>query len=92
MMKEITNSQSTLVKVSTKNAGAIPVWLTLKDAQDYFSMGKNSFNKYIRPQLNEFKIGRHIWFYRLDLDAVARDTAQRYRCPNQSEGELIWDK
>ena len=92
MMKEITNSQSTLVKVSTKNAGAIPVWLTLKDAQDYFSMGKNSFNKYIRPQLNEIKIGRHIWFYRLDLDAVARDTAQRYRCPNQSQGDMKWDK
>ena len=47
MMKEITNSQSTLVKVSTKNAGAIPVWLTLKDAQAYLSMGKNSFEKYI---------------------------------------------
>jgi hypothetical protein len=91
-MKKITHLKSTLVKVSDKSLVIEPVWLPLKDAPNYFSMGKNRFNKTIRPQLNEIKIGRHIWFERLDLDAVARDTAQRYGCPNQSEGELIWDK
>jgi hypothetical protein len=55
-------------------------------------MGKNSFNTYIRPYLNEIKIGRHIYFKRLDLEAVARDTAQSYRCPNQSQGDMKWDK
>lgn len=91
-MKEITNSQSTLVKVSTKNAGAVPAWLTLKDAQAYLSMGKNSFEKYIRPYAKEFKLGRLVYFERLDLETVASDTAQRYRCPNQSQGDMKWDK
>ena len=70
----------------------LPLWLTLRDAQAYLSMGKNSFNQYIRPYLSEIRIGRHIYFERLDLETVARDTAQRYRCPNQSQGDMKWDK
>ena len=54
-----------------------PVWLRLKDARMYLSMGKNSFNKYIRPHLKEIKIGRNVFFEVLDLDRVARDTAKR---------------
>lgn len=80
-----------LVNVSTCTT-CLPLWLRLRDAQAYLSMGKNSFNTYIRPYLNEIKIGRHIYFKRLDLEAVARDTAQRYRCPNQSQGDMKWDK
>ena len=85
-------SFQTLVNVSSGHSEVSPIWLTLKDAQRYLSMGKNSFSKYIRPHAKEFRIGRAVFFERLDLDAVARETAQRYRCPNQSEGELIWDK
>ena len=85
-------SFQTLVSVSSGHSEVSPIWLTLKDAQRYLSMGKNSFSKYIRPHAKEFRIGRAVFFERLDLDAVARETAQRYRCPNQSEGELIWDK
>lgn len=85
-------SFQTLVNVSSGHSEVSPIWLTLKDAQRYLSMGKNSFSKYIRPHAKEFRIGRAIFFERLDLDVVARETAQRYRCPNQSEGELIWDK
>lgn len=85
-------SEAKLVNVSSDHSELSPIWLTLKDAQRYLSMGKNSFSKYIRPHAKEFRIGRAVFFERLDLDAVARETAQRYRCPNQSEGELIWDK
>ena len=85
-------SFQTLVNISAGHSEVSPIWLTLKDAQRYLSMGKNSFSKYIRPHAKEFRIGRGIFFERLDLDVVARETAQRYRCPNQSEGELIWDK
>ena len=85
-------SFQTLVNISAGHSEVSPIWLTLKDAQRYLSMGKNSFSKYIRPHAKEFRIGRAIFFERLDLDVVARETAQRYRCPNQSEGELIWDK
>ena len=91
MTREIASFQ-TLVNVSSDHSELSPIWLTLKDAQRYLSMGKNSFSKYIRPHAKEFRIGRAIFFERLDLDVVARETAQRYRCPNQSEGELIWDK
>lgn len=80
-----------LVNVSDKITME-PLLLTLKDARAYLSMGKNSFNKYIRPYLNEIRIGRHIYFVRLDVEAVVRDTAQRYRCPNQSQGDMKWDK
>ena len=91
MTREIASFQK-LVNVSSDHSELSPIWLTLKDAQRYLSMGKNSFSKYIRPHAKEFRIGRAIFFERLDLDVVARETAQRYRCPNQSEGELIWDK
>ena len=91
MTREIASFQK-LVNVSSDHSELSPIWLTLKDAQRYLSMGKNSFSKYIRPHAKEFRIGRAVFFERLDLDAVARETAQRYRCPNQSEGELIWDK
>ena len=47
-----------------------PVWLRLKDARMYLSMGKNSFNKYIRPHLKEIKIGRNVFFEVLDLDHI----------------------
>ena len=91
-MTRETPSFQTLVNVGAGHSEVSPIWLTLKDAQRYLSMGKNSFSKYIRPHAKEFRIGRAIFFERLDLDVVARETAQRYRCPNQSEGELIWDK
>lgn len=91
MTREIASFQK-LVNVSSDHSELSPIWLTLKDAQRYLSMGKNSFSKYIRPHAKEFRIGRAVFFERLDLDAVARETAQRYRCPNQSKGELIWDK
>jgi hypothetical protein len=91
-MTRETPSFQTLVNVGAGHSEVSPIWLTLKDAQRYLSMGKNSFSKYIRPHAKEFRIGRAVFFERLDLDVVARETVQRYRCPNQSEGELIWDK
>lgn len=91
MMKRAFSHNHKLENISTCSI-CLPLWLTLRDAQAYLSMGKNSFNKYIRPYLNEIRIGRHIYFERLDLEAVARDTAQRYRCPNQSQGDMKWDK
>lgn len=90
-MKKTFSYNSKLENISSYHS-YLPLWLTLKGAQNYLSMGKNSFNKYIRPYLNEIRIGRHIYFERLDLEAVARDTAQRYRCPNQSQGDMKWDK
>ena len=91
MTREIASFQK-LVNVGVGHSQVSPIWLTLKDAQRYLSMGKNSFSKYIRPHAKEFRIGRAVFFERLVLDAVASETSQRYRCPNQSEGELIWDK
>ena len=91
-MTEEKASFQKLVNVSTGLSEVSPIWLTLKDAQKYLSMGKNSFSKYIRPHAKEFRIGRSVFFERLDLDVVARDTAQRYRCPNQSQGDMKWDK
>jgi hypothetical protein len=55
-------------------------------------MGKNSFNKYIRPKVTEFRVGRRVMFRMVDLEAAAEDNLQRYRCPDQSQGELKWDK
>ena len=92
MMGNQTLLAQELENISAQEESIAPIWLTLKDAQTYVSMGKNSFNKYIRPYAREFRIGRAIYFEKLDLDVVARDTAQRYRCPDQFEGELKWDK
>ena len=91
MSDKDTFNKGVLVNVSDKIVMQ-PFFLTLKDALIYLSMGKNSFNKYIRPYAREFKLERSVFFERLDLEAVARDTAQRYRCPNQSQGDMKWDK
>ena len=82
----------TLVNVSTDNESKTSYLLTLQDARIYLSLGKNSFNKYIRPQVNELRVGRRVMFRRIDLEAVAEDNLHRYRCPDQSQGELKWDK
>ena len=82
----------TLVNVSTDNESKTPYLLTLQDARVYLSLGKNSFNKYIRPQVNELRVGRRVMFRRIDLEAVAEDNLPCYRCPDQSQGELKWDK
>ena len=63
----------TLVNVSTDNESKTPYLLTLQDARIYLSLGKNSFNKYIRPQVNELRVGRRVMFRRIDLEAVAED-------------------
>jgi hypothetical protein len=91
MSDKDTFNKGVLVNVSDKIVMQ-PFFLTLKDALIYLSMGKNSFYKYIRPYAREFKLERSVFFERLDLEAVARDTAQRYRCPNQSQGDMKWDK
>ncbi len=63
----------TLVNVSTDNESKTPYLLTLQDARIYLGLGKNSFNKYIRPQVNELRVGRRVMFRRIDLEAVAED-------------------
>jgi hypothetical protein len=91
-MTEEKASFQKLVNVSTDNESKTQYLLTLQDARIYLSLGKNSFNKYIRPQVNELRVGRRVMFRTIDLEAVAEDNLQRYRCPDQSQGELKWDK
>ena len=81
-----------LVNVSTDDEDKTPYLLTLQGAQAYLSVGKNSFNKYIRPKVNELRVGRRVMFRRIDLETAAGDNIYRYRCPDQSQGELKWDK
>ena len=91
-MTEEKASFQKLVNVSTDNESKTPYLLTLQDAWVYLGVGKNSFNKYIRPQVNQLKVGRRVMFRRIDLEAVVEDNLNRYRCPDQSQGELKWDK
>ena len=81
-----------IVNVGDDNAPDMPYLLTLQSARNYLSMGKNSFNKYIRPRAAEFRVGRRVMFRIVDLEAAAEDNLHRYRCPDQSQGELKWDK
>ena len=81
-----------IVNVGDDKAPGMPYLLTLQSARNYLSMGKNSFNKYIRPRATEFRVGRRVMFRIVDLEAAAEDNLQRYRCPDQSQGELKWDK
>ncbi len=37
-------------------------------AQKYLGIGRTSFEKYIRPRLTEIKIGRRIFFNKVDLE------------------------
>ena len=80
------------VNVSDGKVSGTPYLLTLQSARNYLSMGKNSFNKYIRPKVTEFRVGRRVMFRMVDLEDAAEDNLQRYRCPDQSQGELKWDK
>ena len=48
-----------------------PRLIRLKEASKYLGMDKNRFNKEVRPQLQELRIGTQgIAFDRLDLDAL----------------------
>lgn len=56
----------------------IPRFIRLRDAPTYLGMDKNRFNREVRPEVTEIRIGiQGVAFDRLDLDALADQYKQR---------------
>ncbi|MDP2902481.1 MAG: hypothetical protein Q8N96_05180 [Methylovulum sp.] len=71
----------------------LPRVIRLKDASGYLGMDRNRFNKEVRPDLVEFRIGTQgIGFDRLDLDAWFDEYKFRNGRPDQTQrGNESWD-
>lgn len=72
------------------SAAILPRVIRIRDAPAYLGMDKNRFNREVRPQLTEFKIGTQgIAFDRLDLDAWVDDYKSRVGRPGTRNQEKV---
>ena len=70
----------------------IPRFIRLRDAPFYLGMDINRFNREVRPQICEIRIGiQGIAFDRLDLDEWGEQYKTRNGRPSQQTGVIKWD-
>ena len=69
------------------------VLVQLKDMPDYLSMSKSTFDRWVRHEIPELRLGRCVLFSKIEIQRWIANTEQRYECPNLStKGDMIWDK
>jgi hypothetical protein len=69
---------------------AAPKLIRLRHAPRYLGVDKNVFNREIRPEISEIRIGRAVLFDRLELDAWADYT--KSRCGRPPERRTKWQE
>ncbi len=70
-----------------------PIILRRKFAAEYCGMGVDMFDRIVRPNLREIRIGkksRGVAFYRLDLDQWAADYAGAEGRPSNAKEDDQW--
>jgi len=71
----------------------LPRLIRFRDAPQYLGMDRNRFNREVRGEIMEIKIGKQgIAFDRLELDRWVNDYIKRNGRPGKSSGDELWDE
>ena len=69
-----------------------PRLLRLRDAPTYLGMDRNRFNREVRPELTELRIGKQgVAFDRLEMDAWVDHYMRCNGRPARNRGDEVWD-
>ena len=69
------------------------VLVQLKDMPDYLSISKSTFDRWVRPNIPELRLGRCVMFSKIEIQQWIANTKHCYECPDLStKGDMIWDK
>ena len=63
----------------------------LKDVPAYLSMSERTFHRWVRRELQEIRVGRGVWFSKIEIERWIANTERCYECPDLStQGDKIW--